>query len=73
MRDEDENMVQAHPTPSNILRGEMTNSYHLNTFEELECVRCTRPHFYGQPLEIVRCKFCFNVLFFNCQLLFRLL
>jgi hypothetical protein len=53
VRDEDENVVQAHPTASDIVRGELSHSYHLNTHEDLECVRCTRPHFYGQPVELV--------------------
>ena len=45
--------MQSHPTPSSIVTGPETESYHLNTFEDIECVHCYRPHFYGQPIEEV--------------------
>ena len=42
--------VQADPTATTIVIGEGTEEMHLNTFEDLECVSCTRPFFSGQTL-----------------------
>ena len=42
--------VQADPTATTIVIGEGTEEMHLNTFEDLECVSCTRPFFSGQSL-----------------------
>ena len=56
VRDKDENVVQEHPTTSTIVVGPETADYHLNTFEDIECVHCYRPHFYGQPIEEVSCR-----------------
>ena len=46
-------MVQAHPNTSSIVDGPETADYHLNTYEDIECVHCYRPHFYGQSLDEV--------------------
>ena len=42
--------MQADPTATTIVIGEGTKEMHLNTFEDLECVSCTRPFFSGQSL-----------------------
>ena len=42
--------MQAHPTADTLLTGNETKKLHLNTFEDIECVNCLRPHFFGQPL-----------------------
>ena len=46
-------MVQAHPNSSSIVDGPKTADYHLNTYVDIECVHCYRPHFYGQSLDEV--------------------
>lgn len=56
IRDADEVLVQAEPTPESIVTGDETGSYHMNTFNDIECVHCYEPHFFGQPLEDVRIK-----------------
>ena len=53
VRDKDETLIQSHPNVSSIVSGPETADYHLNTFVDIECVHCYRPHFYGQPLEEV--------------------
>lgn len=53
MRNEAEVVVQSHPSPESIVRGEQSQFYHLNTHDDLECVGCTRPHFFGQALNKV--------------------
>ena len=42
--------MQGDPTATTIVIGEGTEEMHLNTFEDLECVSCTRPFFGGQSL-----------------------
>jgi len=54
VRDKDESLIQSHPNVSSIVHGQETADYHLNTFVDIECVHCYRPHFYGQPLEEVK-------------------
>jgi len=54
IRDGDENLMQPHPNVSSIVVGPETSDYHMNTFEDLECVHCYRDHFYGQPIELVK-------------------
>ena len=56
VRDKDESLIQSHPNVSSIVYGPETSDYHLNTFVDIECVHCYRPHFYGQPLEEVGLK-----------------
>ena len=53
LRDKDENVVQANPTSETMMTGPETKDMHLNTFEDIECVKCVRDHFYGQPLDQV--------------------
>ena len=50
VRDANETLVQSDPTATTIVSGEATGDLHLNTFEDLECVSCTRPFFSGQSL-----------------------
>ena len=57
VRDKDESLIQSHPNVSSIVHGQETADYHLNTFVDIECVHCYRPHFYGQPLEEVGFKY----------------
>ena len=57
VRDKDESLIQSHPNVSSIVYGPETADYHLNTFVDIECVHCYRPHFYGQPLEEVSFKY----------------
>ena len=56
VRDKVETLIQSHPNVSSIVYGPGTSDYHLNTFVDIECVHCYRPHFYGQPLEEVGLK-----------------
>ncbi len=53
VRDEDEVVVQGEPTPDTIVVGDATEHYHLNTFEDIECVHCYEDHFHGQPSDQV--------------------
>ena len=57
IRDGDEKLIQPNPNISSIVVGPETSDYHMNTFEDLECVHCYRDHFYGQPIEDVSCQF----------------
>ena len=53
LRDENETLVETSLTPSNLLTGNITSTFHLNTFVDVECVHCYREHFFGQPIEEV--------------------
>jgi hypothetical protein len=50
LRDENEMVVMESPTPTTIPVGPDSSTLHLNTYDDLECVRCTVPHFSGQAL-----------------------
>jgi len=54
VRSSDERVVQEGPlTGDTVVTGEDTESAHLNTVQDLECVNCHRPFFSGQPLSQV--------------------
>ena len=61
LRDENETLVETFLTPSNLMTGNITSTFHLNTFVDVECVHCYREHFFGQPIaEVTRLsQFCF--------------
>lgn len=46
-------MIQPDPTYSTIVRGPETESYHLNTHNDIECVNCYENFFFGQHLQEV--------------------
>ena len=51
VRDENETLIQTGLTPENLLIGPETSGFHLNTFDNVDCVHCYQPHFYGQKIE----------------------
>ena len=62
LRDKEENVIMGDITAETLPGGPETKDWHLNTFEDLECVDCHRPHFFGQPLDQVISGTCFLLL-----------
>ena len=60
LRDKDENVVQAQISAETLPGGPDTKDLHLNTFDDIECVNCVRPHFFGQTLDHVNLFTCFK-------------
>jgi len=54
VRNSEEGVEQPGPiSPDNLVTGDVTNSWHLNTQDDLECVNCFYDFFSGQPVDQV--------------------